>query len=170
MLQKCLKAAKWILPAWAFLCFAAFLSGFIITFCGAPRWLPIPWSDFRDFVESADGKVFVSVGFYSRVLCYAHNGDFIASYPYPFGNAKDTELAASADGRLFFRTQHRLFVYDSIWHQLSESEGEFSSARKWILDQQGNPVFVPGNARFPTVDKLAKPGDLIFAKETRREK
>ena len=171
MLRKCLKWAKGLLITWAILCAVAFVGGFLITFLGAPRWLPLPWSDFTDFVESADGKVFVDVGFYSRVLCYGHDGRFIASYPYPFGNAKDTELAASADGRLFFRTQHLLYVYDSTWHQRSEFEGEFRSARNWALDEQGQPVFVPGDERdVPTVNTLAKPRDRIFAEEHRRER
>jgi hypothetical protein len=143
----------------------------VITFLGAPGWLPLPWSDFTSFVESADGKVFVSVGFYSRVLCYGHDGHFIASYPYPFGNAKDTELAASVDGRLFFRTQHLLYVYDSTWRRDSEFESDFRSARNWVLDEQGKPVFASGHKRdVPTVDTLAKPGDRIFAKEHRRER
>jgi hypothetical protein len=156
--------------AWEILCFAAFVSGRIMSSHGAPRWLPLPWSDFEDFVESADGKVFVDIAFYNRVLCYSQDGKFVASYPYPFG-VKDTGLAASADGRVFFRGARHLHVYDTQWRLQATLEGESYSARNFALDDDGNPVYVPGDRTDRTVvHRLAKPGDRLFAKERERTK
>ncbi len=70
---------------WVVGCFAFFLSGFLTLQFGAPRWLPLPWSDFTNFVESPDGHVFVNLCFYSRVLSYDRKGRFKASYHYPPG-------------------------------------------------------------------------------------
>ena len=131
-----------LVVTWMIGCFAFFLSGFAITFLGAPSWLPLPWSDFDDFVQSTDGKVFVAIGFYSRVLCYDENGKFIASYQYPFGYARDVGLAVDGYGHVFFRTQHLLYTYDTSWNLLEEAEGKFYSDRHWRLGQDGKPVFV----------------------------
>ena len=154
---------------WMIGCVAFFLSGFAITFLGAPSWLPLPWSDFDDFVQSSDGKVFVAISFYSRVLCYDENGKFIASYQYPFSNARDVGLAVDDYGHVFFRTQHLIYTYDTSWNLLEKAEGKFYSDRHWRLGQDGKPIFVTVDVKYPRVpDRIAKPGELIFRKTYRR--
>lgn len=159
-----------IVVSWMVGCFVAFLFMPIIMLLGAPSWLPLPWSDFNDFVQSSDGKVFVSIGFYSRVLCYDESGKFIVSYPYPFGNAKDVGLAVDDYGHVFFRTQHWLYTYDTSWNLLEEDEGKFESGRNWRLGQDGKPVFVNIDVKYPRVpDRAAKPGEYIFRKTDERK-
>jgi len=85
--------------------FVSFCGGPLLMFAGCPKWLEVPWSAFGDFVETPDGRVYVEAGFYSRILCYDKNGKFIANYRYP-SNVKDTKLAASKTGLLFFRTKN----------------------------------------------------------------
>jgi hypothetical protein len=70
-----------LLMTWAVLCGVALLAGVASHFADPPRDVPLPWSDFGDFVEGADGNVYVHVGEYSRVFCYSRAGRFIASYP-----------------------------------------------------------------------------------------
>ncbi|MCK5269392.1 MAG: hypothetical protein KAJ46_01355 [Sedimentisphaerales bacterium] len=153
---------------WMVGCFASFLSGICITFLGSPSWLPLPWSGFDDFVQSPDGKVFVDIEFYSRVLCYNESGKFLASYPYPFGNAKDTGLAVDHNGRIFFRTQHWLYIYDVSWNLLEKDEGEFDSSRNWRLDEEGQPVFVLGRQDVSVPNRAAVAGEYIFSKSYKR--
>jgi hypothetical protein len=171
MLRRCIKGVWCVATVWATLCVTAFVLGPVIMLVGAPHWLPLPWSDFRDFVEGADGRVYIDISFYARVLCYDHDGRFIASYPFPYRDAKGSELAASADGRLFFCAQHHLYVYDSKWQKQSVTEGgRWDSADNWVLDKNGNPRFVDEDVRGqPVVNCLAKPGDRIFKRGRDRE-
>lgn len=97
---------------WIIICIGAFLSGLFITLVGAPQWLPLPWSDFSDFVESSDVHVYVSIAFYRRVLRYDADGDFVASYPEPSG--KGNALAVDFKGRIFLcykRGRERVGVF-----------------------------------------------------------
>ncbi|MHC4665547.1 MAG: hypothetical protein ACYS9T_06260 [Planctomycetota bacterium] len=158
-----------IVIAWMIGCGVFFLCGMVTIYFGAPSWLPLPWSDFDDFVQSSDGKVFVDIGLYSRVLCYDENGTFIASCPYRFGGAKDVGLAVDDHGHVFFRTQHLLYTYDTSWNLLEEAEGEFYSDRHWRLGQDGKPVIATVDVKYPRVpDRVAKPGELIFSKTYKR--
>src|SRR5262245_18869874 len=84
-------------------CILSFLSGFLLTFLPIPWGLPLPWSDFNDFVESSDGRVFVSIRFHNRALCYDRSGTFLAAHRFPYG-AKSTRLAADQAGRVYCRT------------------------------------------------------------------
>ena len=115
-----LRMIAWI---WILTSIVAFLSGFFITMFGAPRCLPLPWSDFKDFVESSDGDVYISLAFYHRVLRYDADGHFVASYPVPSG--KGCDLAADLTGRIFlkYRSGHeRVAVFSGSWQLLEEHE------------------------------------------------
>jgi hypothetical protein len=52
---------------------------------------------------------------------------------------------------------------------LEKAEGEFYSDRHWRLGQDGKPVLVTVDVKYPRVpDRVAKPGELIFRKTHRR--
>lgn len=171
MFRIIVKSVMFCLLLWSALCFLSFLSAIVVTSIGSPRWLPVPWSDFNDFAETADGRVFVDIAFFNRVLRYNREGRFIGSYPYPAAAVatRDTELAATKDGRLLFRSQHRLFVLDSSMKLQDELECDFRTERNWRLDTNGTPVcvsdVVPGSL---IVNGLIEPGDQMFANKPRR--
>ena len=158
-----------IVVIWMIGCVTSFLSGPAIIFLGAPSWLPLPWSDFDDFVQSPDGKVLVDIKFYNRVLCYGGNGEFIASYPYPPGKPKVTGLAVNGEGHVFFRARNNLYVYNNSWNLLEKVEGEFSIHRHWRLGEDGKPVYATVDIEAPKVpDRAAKPGEYLFREDSRR--
>lgn len=154
---------------WMIGCFAFFLSGFAITFLGAPSWLPLPWSHFRDFVQIPDGKVFVDIRFYDRVLCYDENGGFVASYPYPPGYPTVTGLAVNEDGHVLFRARDHLYIYSISWNLLEKIEGEDAVHMHWRLGEDGQPVYMKSNVGYPRVpDRVAKPGEYLFRGKNKR--
>lgn len=101
---------------WMLLSFAAFGSGLTINEFGCPSWLQLPWSDVKDFVETSDGKIFVSSGFYRQVIAYDENGNFIESHPYPYG--KFGQLAVDNFDNIYFWSNADVFVYDKNWKQI----------------------------------------------------
>jgi hypothetical protein len=169
--RKLLTCAFWLVNAWAFLCLASFVSGFLITLAGAPRSVPLPWSDIASFAESADGRIFVDLAFFSRVVCLDRDGSFLASLPYPGGAAKATELAASADGRVFHMAAGRIYELDSSWQLQRQHHGGEPGGRDWTLDVDGQLVpAADGRPASPVVDRLAQPGDRIFSSSSRRRR
>ena len=158
-----------IVVAWIIGCVAFFLSGPAIIFLGAPSWLPLPWSDFDDFIQTPDGKVFVDIRFYNRVLCYDKNGEFVASYPYPPGYPKVTGLAVNEDGHVLFRSRDNLYIYSSSWNFLEKIEGDDSVRRHWRLGEDGQPVYMKINVEYPRVpDRVAKHGEYLFRSGIKR--
>src|SRR5262245_51266686 len=69
-----------VMACWMAGCILSFLSGLLLTLLPIPWGLPLPWSDFNDFAETPDGRVFVSVRFYNRALCYDRSGNFLAAH------------------------------------------------------------------------------------------
>lgn len=141
--------------------FISFLAGLAITFVGSPKWLELPWSAFGDFAETTDGRVYVELGFYSRILCYDKDGKFIANFGYP-GNAKDTKLASSKTGLLFFRTQNRVYGYDHNWETKFVAKDDPAKTRTWKLSEDSKPVLV--NTILGAVpDRAVGPGEPLFS-------
>ena len=156
-----------VVTTWAVLCLLAFCQGFILTMAGGPKWLPLPWSDMRSFVECADGTIVVDLAFFSRVVRLDRDGSFLGTSRYPGGAAKDTGLAAAADGKVFFRTGSRVYALDSSWRLLQTYRGNERSGRNWVLDDAGQPVFVAERTGGRlVVNRLARPGDCIFPRSS----
>src|SRR5262249_24981438 len=82
-----------------------FLSGLSVPERGAPKGVELPWSGPIDYVESADGKIYVSSEFYSRVQCYDRDGRFLAAYSVPGKGRGGTGLAVGSNGLIYFRFQ-----------------------------------------------------------------
>src|SRR5262245_45459561 len=91
------RLAVGVLVFWIAGCILAFFSGAFFTLLPIPWGLPLPWSDFEDFVETPDGRVFVTSRFYSRVLCYDRSGNFLDAHCFP-RRARATRLAVGRDG------------------------------------------------------------------------
>lgn len=157
----------WAFGLWTAGCFAFFLFAALTTMMGAPRGLPLPWSDFQDFVESPDGRVFVKISFHNRVLSYDRQGRFVASYPYPPGGKKDTELAVSEDNRVFFRSRNHVSVLSTSWEVLDAVERDYREERSWELDQEGRPAHAPRRAGEKGSGRPVKRGEMLFPKEMR---
>src|SRR5262245_53266731 len=86
-----------VMVCWFAGCVVSFVSGFLIALLPIPLGLPLPWSGFEDFVETPDGRVFVNLRFYNRVLCYDRSGEFLGAHRVPL-RARGTDLAAGRDG------------------------------------------------------------------------
>jgi hypothetical protein len=148
---------------WIALCMASFLSGAILLLAGAPSWLPLPWSDLKDFVEGPDGRVYVGLAFYHRVLCYSRDGQFIASYRPPSG--KNVHLAADARGHIYCLTSSagdNLAVFNGAWQLIGEYSEPYKSDRVWRLQAEGVPALQPAPVDAHVADRPARPGDIIF--------
>ncbi len=139
---------------------ATFVFGAIFTAAGAPSWLPLPWSNFQDFVEGPDGRVYVGLGFYHRVLCYSRDGQFFASYRPPSG--KGVNLAADATGHIYCRTTGGIGVYNGDWQILREYSEHYKPDHVWRLRAEGEPALVPAPVGAKVADRPAKPSDIIF--------
>jgi hypothetical protein len=158
-----------VLIGWMAGCFLSFLSGFCFTLIPFPWGLPLPWSDFNDFAETPDGRVFVSLRFYNRALCYDRSGKFLAAHRFPHA-AKATRLATGRDGRVYCRSQNKVYVYSPDWDLLSTSEVDARAERIWELDRDtGLPVHAPQRRGEVPPDRPLDPGDLLFGEADRRE-
>jgi hypothetical protein len=132
--------------------------------------MPLPWSDFSDFVEGSDGHIYVSLGFYRRVLRYDADGHFIASYPEPSG--KGDALAADLQGRIFLcykRGHERVGVFNGAWQQLAMYENSSNELVSWRLDDKGEPVPEQSWEAATAVDRAAKRGEYIFHRKQRED-
>src|SRR4051812_44034740 len=112
------RLAAAVVVCWLGGCILSFLSGFLLTVLPIPWGLPLPWSDFNDFAETPDGRVFVSVRFYNRALCYDRSGAFLSAHRFPRG-AKDTRLAAGEDGLVYCRSRNAVYTYSPDWDLLT---------------------------------------------------
>ncbi|MHC4506448.1 MAG: hypothetical protein ACYTFI_24395 [Planctomycetota bacterium] len=155
------------LAVWFGGCAVAFICSFAMTVLGAPRWLPLPWSDFRDFVEGTDGRVYVNIAMFSRVLCYDDSGHFVASYPEaPY--AKDAGLAAGANGRIYLRGSNTVSVMTPEWELVQKVDAHYRADRTWRMGPDGAPIHSPGidpNTSAP--NRAVRPGELLFSDNSR---
>lgn len=152
-----------LIAIWMIGCFISFMSAPAIMFLGSPSWLPLPWSDLGDFIQTKDGKVFIDIQFYNRVLSYDQNGKFVASYPYPVDFLKFTGLAVDEDNNILFKARDDLYIYNSSWEQIEKIVGRDDVHWHWRLDENGRPCYMKRNGKSPTVaDSIARPGDFLF--------
>jgi hypothetical protein len=151
-----------LVGCWIAGCFLSFISGFVLTGLPIPWKLPLPWSDLGDFIETPDGRVFVELRFYNRVLCYDRTGQFLTAYRLPRG-AKATELAVGQNNLIYFRDTNTVYTYSSTWELLSKVEAEVGAERTWELSSvTSKPVHSPQRRGEPPNRPLA-PGELLFA-------
>ena len=101
-----------VLFAWVVIAFATLMAGLVISEMGSPRWLPLPWSDLTDFVETSDGRVFVSIGFFGRILAYDKDGEFLGSFHYP-PTKPGARLNVDDNDRVYFRAAGKIFALDN---------------------------------------------------------
>jgi hypothetical protein len=158
-----------VLIGWMVGCVLSFLSGFLFTLLPIPWGLPLPWSDFNDFVETPDGRVFVSIRFYNRALCYDRSGKFLAAHRFPFGS-KATRLAVGRDGLIYCRSRNAVYIYSPDWDLLRVVEGDVGAERVWELDRDtGRPVHAPHRRKEVPPNRPLDRGDLLFSESDRRE-
>jgi len=150
------------LAVWCLLCWLSFLVAILISFVGSPGWLPVPWCTPWDFVEAADGRVYVDIPMYARVLCYDREGRFVASYPHPF-HAKGTRLAAGSNGLVYFRGVNKIHAMSDHWKTVWHVQEDWRRPGTWRMGENGKPVFLPGRdykSRAPS--KAISPGELLY--------
>jgi len=119
IVKRVLNAVFWL---WALSSVGALLAYPLTLFVDGPRWLELPWSRLGDFVEGANGKVYVSLGLYPRVLCYDSAGHFVASYSVP-AMQHGVELSVGDDGLIYFWSQGNVFIKNADWGDLGHVEG-----------------------------------------------
>jgi hypothetical protein len=156
------------LGIWMGICWLKLISSFFSLAVDTPRWLRVPWSDFGDFAETPDGRVYVDIKFYSRVLCYDHYGNFIASYLSPVSGG-DTGLAADTAGRIYYRQRNTVHIFNDHWQRIGEVSAADSANRTWILNPAGQPEYSPRDRDLQLPDHAAAPGELLFADTGRRQ-
>jgi hypothetical protein len=147
---------------WVGACWLTLLSTFVITEIGSPRWLPLPWSEFRDYIEAPDGRVYVDIRFYWRVLCYDRDGNFIASYQAPKGGGGDSALAVDKAGHIYYRIRNSIYIFDSQWQETGKTAVADSENRTWILNSSGQPEYAPTARSLPLTERAVAPGELLF--------
>jgi hypothetical protein len=146
----------------------SFISGTLLIL-PIPWGLPLPWSGFNDFVETTDGRVFVSLRGYNHVLCYDRGGKFLATRRFPH-HAYVTRLAAGRDGLVYCRSQHKVHAYSSDWELLSVAVADTHGVRAWELDRgTGRPVDAPHRLSDVPPDRPLGPGDPLFGTDVDRE-
>lgn len=146
---------------WIAACFVAFMCGPAVEVLGSPRWLPLPWSDFRDFVAAPDGRVYVSVGFYNRVLVYDGAGSFVGSYPVQ-ETKSGPQLAADKEGNVYYWAAGRVYVVGGVW-DVREVAREVG-CNSWRLEDVRKAVCVSREGgRRRTLEGAAVPGEIIFS-------
>jgi hypothetical protein len=147
---------------------------------GCPRWLELPWSDFRDFVEGPDGRVYVSLGIYPSVLCYDRLGRFVASYPVP-ETKHGVNLGVDDDGKLYYwagSVRVKKWDWQDIGEVPGESEQWLGHCQQWMLNESKQPIcspqppgWKPGDPPGPVDRVLTRPataGDVIFTNVGRK--
>ncbi|MGA1871471.1 MAG: hypothetical protein ACMUJM_23335 [bacterium] len=130
------------------------------TLIGFPKSVEVPWSDFQDFVEAANGDLYVDIAFYSRVLRYDRKGIFLASYP---ARGKSRKLAADAHGLIHFRSMNTVTSYDKDWDLAWHGEQSNKDNRSWLLGKDGKPIYSPHLKNSNVPSRLIKPGEVLFA-------
>jgi hypothetical protein len=156
-----------VIACWIVGCFLSFLSGALLSIFPIPWRMPLPWSDFGDFVETPDGRVLVELRFYNRILCYDRSGEFVTGYRLPHG-AKDTRLAVGQDNLVYVRAQNAVYSYSPAWELIAVAKHGVKSERIWELSlDTGQPVHAPRRQDLPP-DRAVVPGDLLFSSGERR--
>lgn len=149
-----------LLMTWTVLCGVSFLVGAVSHFADPPGDVQLPWSDFSDFVEGADGNVYVHLSKYSRVLCYSRAGYFIASYPTqavgagpPTGAREPTSARPQNSGR----------ARQTPWSKLSDEAEADCASRAGVkghgdgapcLPDSGPAVLAAGGVRPPAASAV----------------
>jgi len=143
-----------------------FMLGITATFIGWPSILELPWSDFGDFVESTDGRVYVQCRFYSHILCYDTRGKFLSSLAYT-ANAKDTKLAAAKTGEIYLRSRNTVYTYTPEWKLISTVEDDPAKNRSWKLDADARPIRVDKTSEIIPNRPIGS-GELLFSESQER--
>jgi hypothetical protein len=148
------------LVAWVLACFAQFPLSTMVEVFGSPRWLPLPLSQLGDFVELPDGRTYLSLGFFSRVLCYDKYGHFVASYPVP-ETKHGVQLAVDKTGRLYYWALGKIFLVGADW-RVSELTGD-PECNSWYLNEDYHPTCRSRERHQERIlDRPVKPGEVMF--------
>ena len=124
-----------------------------------PRWLELPWNGVNDYVVSADGQIWVHVGFYGMLLSYDSDGRFLASRPgFTSGIVC---LAAAADGRLFVRNANTVHILSPDGNKQHRVDDDREGSYVWRLAADGSMEYDPN----PPIgakahDRPARPGEI----------
>lgn len=153
-----------LVTAYCFIGAGVFVSGMVSWFFGAPRWLEVPWSEVRDWTVSADGELYVGVGFYERVLRYDAEGRFVASYPG--GTSRGGwRLSSDREGRIYSLAYDDVEAFSADWEPLGRERGERKTPRTWTLGAGGRPIHTP-EAKGKRLARAIRPGELLFSKDS----
>lgn len=150
-----------VLFTWALACFLQFPLSTVVTAIGSPRWLPLPWSAMTDFVSVPNGHIYISLGFYNRVLCYDGDGRFVGSYPVP-ETKHGVRLAVDDKGHLYYWALGKIILVDEDWKTqvLAEKVG----CESWSLDETYKPICraeAQQNIQMP--GRAISHGEVLFA-------
>ena len=128
---------------------------------GLPSWLPLPWADVEDFIETINGDMYVDIRYFRRIVRYDRFGHFVASYAYPtLEGAKFTNLATDHRGRIYIEQQGRIFIYTTDMKNISiVSPSKSHPLWSWKLDENGSITLGSSDER---VHRVALPGDTLF--------
>jgi hypothetical protein len=147
---------------WWLGCFAVFVSGFLALWIPLPSRLELPWFHVDDFVETADGVVFIDLPFHYRIGCFDRSGSLIAYYTPPLFR-KDRALAAGKNGLLYYRAKNHVYTCNSEWQVLDHTEVEDLVNRTWELAEDGRPRFAPHRSHESPHDRLVANGEVLFS-------
>jgi len=135
---KIAKAVYALIVIWLCVCGFFFILGLFTSFVWWPHCLPLPWSHVQSVVETGEGNIFLDVGFYGRILRYARDGKFVATYPYP-ENVKNISMLVDQKGHLgvagfnFYR-----FEENGAWTLWAKRKKPGESY--WKFNSKGTPI------------------------------
>ena len=114
-----------------------------------------------DFVSVPNGNIYISLGFYTRVLCYDKDGHFVASYPVP-ETKHGVRLAVDDKGHLYYWVLGKIFRADKDWN--TQEVAEKVGCESWSLDETYKPICRPEarkNEQMP--GRAISHGEVLFS-------
>lgn len=140
-----------------------FVACILIALTGVPSWLPAPLLDTRDFIVDRNGNLYVDSTMICRIVKFNERGRFMASFPYPSGPSKSTQLAISDLDDIYFAARERIYKCDHHMKGELISEVEFGHPRIWTLTENGVTPS-PQRAGDLRPNRAVRSGDLLFGK------
>jgi hypothetical protein len=134
---------------------ATTLLGFFVPHCGSMVCFPL--SNPEDVIADEQGRIYVTLGFYSRVQVYDHNGRFLHGFFTDTGGGS-FRLQIDSDGLLNVVTARgdRLHVYDECGNLCSSKRIEGDTYTQLSRAHSGGFVDNAGN-RYGVKNRLLNP-------------
>jgi hypothetical protein len=152
-----------LLSIWFLLSFAAFVATGLVR--DWPAYLPLPWSDLRDFAVSGDGKAYAFSAMFDRILVHDLQGAFLYSLPAPGKWKGIRELAITKDNGLFIRQGNTVCKVVGTDAKLECKRALRDQPTTWRLDVEGEAQPELQTSSESRLHRPAKAGEILFVND-----